>query len=160
MLLVNADDFGMSDGVNAGIVEAHRDGIVTSTTWLAAGDAAEAAVELATDCPQLDVGLHLALTGVPPVGDARPFRRQLDAEGRWPSGHVALVRWLVRTPDARRHVRAEWRAQAYRFQKRWSRPPTHLDSHQHVALLPSLQRIYVELAAELRIPVRIPQETR
>ncbi|MEO0559023.1 MAG: ChbG/HpnK family deacetylase, partial [Bacteroidota bacterium] len=62
---------------------------------------------------------------------------------------------------ARRFVRAEWRAQIYRFTQRWGRLPSHLDSHQHVALIPGLMRLYVELAAESGIhALRAPREVR
>ena len=158
-LIVNADDFGMSHAINAGIVEAHRGGIVTAASWLAAGDAAAAAAEQARACPDLDVGLHLALSGVRPSGDPAPFAGALDAEGRWPSGFGPLLRWLRRRRDAPAVVRAEWRAQLDRFGRVWGRPPTHLDSHQHLALLPGLQGVLIELACEAGVPaVRVPEE--
>ncbi|GAB5535182.1 MAG: hopanoid biosynthesis-associated protein HpnK [Rubricoccaceae bacterium] len=158
-LIVNADDFGLSESVNRGIVDAHTDGIVTSTTWLAGGDAADEAVELAP--PGLEVGLHLALTSVRPIGDPGPFRSILDDAGRWPSGYGSVIRWMLTTSDARRLIRAEWRAQLYRFRTRWGRLPSHLDSHQHVALIPGLMRVYVELAAESGIQaIRAPREVR
>jgi len=158
-LIVNADDFGLSESVNRGIVDAHANGIVTSTTWLAGGEAADEAVELAT--PQLEVGLHLALTSVRPTGDPSPFQSILDDEGRWPSGYGSVIRWMLTTPDARRLIRAEWRAQLHRFRDHWGRLPSHLDSHQHVALIPGLMRVYVELAVESDIhAVRAPREVR
>ena len=160
-LIVNADDFGLSDAINAGIVEAHRDGIVTSTTWLAEGDAAEAAVERAAACPRLDVGLHLALSDTRPSGDPAPFRSLLDADGRRASGFVPLMRWMRSRRDALTVVHAEWRAQLDRFQRLWGRLPTHLDSHQHLALVPGLQVVLVELARESGVPaLRVPQEVR
>ena len=161
MLIVNADDFGMSESINAGIVDAHRGGIVTSTTWLAEGDAAEAAVERAATSPQLDVGLHLALSDVRPSGDPEPFRDALGEDGRWPSGFAPLLRWMRGQRDARAVVHAEWRAQLDRFRRAWGRLPTHLDSHQHLALAPGLQLVLVELARAVGIPaLRVPQEVR
>jgi len=62
-LVVNADDFGFTLDVNAGIVEAHREGILTATTLMANGDAFEDAVRLARLTPGLDIGCHLALAG-------------------------------------------------------------------------------------------------
>ena len=158
-LIVNADDYGLSESVNRGIVDAHVNGIVTSTTWLAGGDAADAAVEQTP--PQLEVGLHLALTEVRPVGDTAPFRTLLDAAGRWPSGFGAVVRWMMKTSDAGEAVAEEWRAQINRFMASWSRLPSHLDSHQHIGLIPGLMTHVVELAAEYDIPaVRVPCEVR
>src|SRR5205823_12792504 len=62
-LVVNADDFGFTPDVNEGIVEAHRDGILTSTTLMANGAAFEDAVSRAAACPTLDIGCHLVLVG-------------------------------------------------------------------------------------------------
>ena len=160
-LIVNADDFGLSESVNRGIVDAHTNGILTSTTWLAGGEAAEDALALGLATPQLEVGLHVALSGVRPVGDPEPFRAVLDADGRWPSGFAWVLRWMLTTPGSRQLVEAEWRAQLRRFDKRWGRLPSHLDSHQHIALLPGLMRLSVELAADAGIPaIRVPLEVR
>jgi len=65
-LIVNADDFGFTRDVNQGIVEAHREGILTATTLMATGPAFEDAVRLARENPSLDVGCHLVLVGAPP----------------------------------------------------------------------------------------------
>ena len=62
-LVVNADDFGFTPDVNEGIVEAHRNGILTATTLMANGDAFDDAVRLAAEVPTLDVGCHLVLVG-------------------------------------------------------------------------------------------------
>lgn len=160
-LIVNADDLGLSLSVNRGIIDAHTDGIVTSTTWLAGGTAAEEAVELARPHRQLEVGLHLALTDVRPVGDPSPFRSVLGADGRWPTGFASVVRWMQATPYADRAVLAEWRMQLIRFTDRWGRTPSHLDSHQHIALLPGLMPHLVELAVSFGVrAVRVPSEVR
>src|SRR6201987_3103595 len=65
-LIVNADDFGFTRDVNQGIVEAHRQGILTATTLMASGAAFEDAVRLARENPTLDIGVHLVLVGEPP----------------------------------------------------------------------------------------------
>ena len=72
-LVVNADDFGFTRDVNQGIVEAHRDGILTATTLMATGAAFDDAVRLAKENPSLDMGCHLVLVGVARVS-ARAFR--------------------------------------------------------------------------------------
>ena len=159
-LIINADDFGQSESVNAGIAESYRDGVLTSATWLAGGNAAAAAAAL-DGLDGLDVGLHVALSGVRPVGDPSPFRDLLDREGRWPSRYPAVVRWLASRRDARALVETEWRAQIERFVEVWGRPPTHLDSHQHIALLPGLSALFARLASEAGVrAVRVPQEVR
>src|SRR5262249_48026924 len=69
-LIVNADDFGLADGVNLGILDAHFKGVVTSTTLLANGSAFDNAVMMLKSAPELGVGIHLNLTQGPPVSPA------------------------------------------------------------------------------------------
>src|SRR5580693_10381914 len=69
-LVVNADDFGFTRDVNQGIVEAHRNGILTATTLMATGAAFADAVRLAKENPALDIGCHLVLVGTPPFPDS------------------------------------------------------------------------------------------
>ena len=70
-LVVNADDFGFTRDVNAGIVAAHRDGILTATTLMATGEQFDDAVRLAREIPSLDVGCHLVLVGSAPYPSHR-----------------------------------------------------------------------------------------
>ena len=74
-LIVNADDFGFTKDVNAGIVEAHQCGILTATTLMANGAAFDDAVRLALENPSLDVGCHLVLVGPPGLPATLCFRR-------------------------------------------------------------------------------------
>ena len=73
-LIINADDFGLSPGVNRGILEAFKDGILTSTTMMVNMEHFDEAVEIAHRHPDLPVGIHLSLLWGPPV--ARPAKRQ------------------------------------------------------------------------------------
>jgi predicted glycoside hydrolase/deacetylase ChbG (UPF0249 family) len=105
VLIVNADDFGASDGVNRGIVEAHSDGIVTSTSLMVDGRAAAGAVELARSHPALAIGLHWDLDRVDAADGAAveaELARQLDAFqalfGRPPT-HVDSHHHVHRHPD-------------------------------------------------------------
>src|SRR5947208_14033868 len=72
-LIVNADDFGFTRDVNAGIIEAHRNGILTSTTLMANGDAFDDAVRLAHETPSLDIGCHLVLVQGQSLVTGKPF---------------------------------------------------------------------------------------
>src|SRR5512133_1746249 len=65
-LIITADDFGISRGINRGIVEAHLSGVVTSTSLMVDRPACEEAVALARQCPKLSLGLHLELDGIDP----------------------------------------------------------------------------------------------
>jgi predicted glycoside hydrolase/deacetylase ChbG (UPF0249 family) len=75
-LIVTADDFGISRGINRGILEAHLSGVVTSTSLMVDRPACEEAVALARRCPELSLGLHLELDGVDPEGVAAEIERQ------------------------------------------------------------------------------------
>jgi predicted glycoside hydrolase/deacetylase ChbG (UPF0249 family) len=128
VVVVNADDFGASDGVNRGIVEAHARGIVTSTSLMVDGAAAAAAVALAGDHPRLGVGLHWTLDGE----EGEPFVDFDDAAA----------------------VRAELSRQLETFRALIGGPPTHLDSHHHVHRRSDVAPIARELAAPLGVPLR------
>ena len=127
-LIVNADDFGASSGINRGILEAHRRGIVTSASLMVNMPAAEEAVLLSREVPQLSVGLHVNFTneGENPVVDLS------DAEA----------------------CREELQRQFERFQKLVGRLPTHLDSHQNVHRRPHLLPHFLEAASKYGLPMR------
>jgi len=155
-LVVNADDFGISERINAGILQAHREGIVTATSLMAVGRAFEHAVHLSRTVPALDVGVHLALVAEAPL--LRCNSSLSGTDGRFPASASALAcRWLtggIRKAD----VRAEWSAQIERILEHGIRV-THLDSHQHVHVLPGLYGLVLDLAARYDIAfVRVPVE--
>jgi predicted glycoside hydrolase/deacetylase ChbG (UPF0249 family) len=131
MLAVNADDFGFTRDVNDGIVAAHRDGILTSTTLMANGAAFEHAVELARDTPSLDIGVHFVLVGGP--------------------GQPATVAELIRALLLRRvDPYASLRTQIERILQAGLRP-THLDTHKHTHLLPPVLDAVARLGEEFGV---------
>jgi predicted glycoside hydrolase/deacetylase ChbG (UPF0249 family) len=135
-LIVNADDLGLSDGVNAGILRAHREGIVTSASLMVRGAAAPAAAALARDAPQLSLGLHLDL-----------------AEWRYRDGDWHAAYRVIDTDDAEA-VAAETARQLEAFQSLVGRDPTHLDSHQHVHRDEPVRSVALAVGRRLGIPVR------
>lgn len=135
-LIVNADDFGLSDGVNAGVVLAHRDGIVTSASLMVRGPAATRAAELAAACPRLSIGLHLDI-----------------AEWELRDGSWCPV-YLVVDTDDEHALRAEVEHQLARFRTLIGADPTHLDSHQHIHRDGAARSVAASLAAELGVPLR------
>jgi len=146
-LIVNADDFGWSEAVTSGILRAHRDGLVTSTTLMANLPGAEEALARARrEAPGLGIGLHLNLTeGRPLTGDAAaPL---MDGQGEFIRSLRSLVR-RVRTSEAARLAAArEWEAQILWARDRNLRP-THLDGHKHAHLAPPLLPIAIALAGK------------
>lgn len=140
-LVVNADDFGFTRDVNAGIVEAHRHGILTATTLMATGgatsDAFDDAVRLAKETPSLDIGCHLVLVQAPglPLSVAQLVRAVALRRIRI---YDELVKQVRRILDA-------------------GLSPTHLDTHKHTHLLPPVLEAVARISEEFRIPwVRRP----
>jgi len=147
-LIVNADDFGRTPGVNRGIVEAHTRGIVTSTTLMVNAPAAADAAALAKQHPELGVGLHLALTGGTATLPAEQLRTLMDGSGRLPARPEGLAQ-----ADPR-EILAEARAQLRRFCELTGAQPTHFDSHHHAHKLGGILEALVTLSWETGLPVR------
>ena len=135
-LIVNADDFGLSAGTNAGIVEAHEHGIVTSASLMVRQRAAQEAADYARRNPALSVGLHFDLG------------EWAMRDGEWVQADEA-----VPTEDAEAVTR-ELARQLGQFRELTDRDPTHLDSHQHVHRSEPAHSAVLAAAQELRVPVR------
>lgn len=149
LLIVNADDLGRTAGINAGVLAAHRDGIVSSATLMVASPAAAEAAAALADHPGLGVGLHVTLTGgAPPTLAAAAVPSLVDAAGRLPRRPEGLA------GASPADVLAEIRSQLQRFGDLTGRLPTHVDSHHHVHRLPPVLEAVVELAREHGLPVR------
>jgi predicted glycoside hydrolase/deacetylase ChbG (UPF0249 family) len=127
LLVVNGDDFGASEGINRGIVEANVHGVLTSASLMVTGRAVDEAVALSRDHPALGVGLHWDVWGE----DERAFD----------------TRDLVA-------VREEFARQLERFRALMGRDPTHIDSHQHAHLEPHLRETFAQLVEPLGVPLR------
>lgn len=145
-LIVNADDFGFTHDVNAGIVEAHRRGIVTATTLMANAPAFDHAVELARQNPTLDIGCHIVLIGGPSLAEPgvqlpRTVRQLL----------VRLAR--VRPPD---WIEREIEAQLEKILRAGLRV-SHLDTHKHTHLAPPVLEVVCRMSQKYSVPwVRRP----
>lgn len=126
--IVNGDDFGASRGINRGIVEAHCQGVLTSTSLMVNMPASEEAAILSRELPELSVGLHVNITTE-------------DGE---------LVVDLA-APD---RCRTELYSQLERFQDLMGRLPTHLDSHHNIHRSPQLLPHFLDLAQQYRLPLR------
>jgi predicted glycoside hydrolase/deacetylase ChbG (UPF0249 family) len=136
-LVVNADDFGFTRDVNQGIIEAHRNGILTATTIMSNGAAFDDAVRLARENPALDIGVHLVLVGQPP--------------------YPMTVAQLTRAVMLRRiKIYEELSAQVQRVLDAGLKP-SHLDTHRHTHLLPPVLNAVARISEEFKIPwVRRP----
>jgi chitin disaccharide deacetylase len=135
-LVVNADDLGLSPGVNHGIARAHLEGIVTSASFMVHQPAAEHAAELVQELPGMGIGLHVDL-------------------GEWvarPSGWEPLYAFVDDQDEAA--VAREVERQLALFENLVGHPPDHLDSHQHAHRSEPLRAILGRAADELRVPLR------
>lgn len=144
-LIVNADDLGWTDGVNRGILDAFRGGIVTSTSLLANGTAFAEAVKVAKSVPRLAVGVHLNLTDGEPVADRETVTSLLNDDGCFADGPESLLWKRARRGLVLDEVEEEWDAQIQKVRDAGIRP-THLDGHKHVHMLPGLFEIALRLA--------------
>ena len=154
LLIVNADDFGLTEGVCRAIVCAHRDGIVTSTSALAIGPAFARCASMLDAVPALGVGVHLAAVGEdPPLLSAREIPTLVDRRGRLPlSWRQFLPRMAVRRIDIG-DLEREFTAQLEAVRDRIGRARiTHLDTHQHLHLWPRIDALVCRLARRWQIP--------
>jgi len=144
-LIVNADDLGWTDGVNRGILDAFRSGIVTSTSVLANGTAFAEGLKAAKSAPRLGVGVHLNLSDGAPSADRESVTSLLNDEGNFSDGPEGLLLKRARGGLILDEVEEEWDAQIQKVRDAGVRP-THLDGHKHVHMLPGLFEIALLLA--------------
>jgi len=157
-LIVNADDLGWTAGVNRGIAEAHRHGIVTSTSLLANGSAFADGVKTASELPGLGVGVHLNLSDGAPIAPAERVKSLLNEDGEFAGGPESLLMRLTTQSLQAKEVEREWDAQIEKVRGAGIRP-THLDGHKHVQMLPGLFGIALRLAKRHGIAaVRVSHE--
>jgi predicted glycoside hydrolase/deacetylase ChbG (UPF0249 family) len=157
-LIVNADDLGWTEGVNRGIAEAHRNGIVTSASLLANGVAFVSGVDLARTTPGLGVGVHLNLSDGEPVAQRESVTTLLNDRGELEGRPESLLLRLARRSVLLDEVEREWDAQIQKVRDSGVEP-THLDGHRHVHMLPGLFEIALRLAKKHGIAaVRISHE--
>ena len=149
-LIVNADDFGLTESVNRGILETHGRGIVTSTTLLANGAAFESAVALARASPGLGVGVHLNLSDGRPVAAPATVKSLLNGRGYFSSGPAELMMRMLSGKLSLAEVEREWRAQIEKVRGAGV-AVTHLDGHKHVHMLPPVFPIAARLARDYDI---------
>jgi chitin disaccharide deacetylase len=145
-LIVNADDFGFTPGVNRAIVEAHTGGVVTSSTLMANGRAFGEAVQLAKASPNLSVGCHVVLIDGRPVLDSSTISTIADPGGFRDGLKAFAARALARRMQAS-EIEAEARAQIQRIQSAGI-VVSHFDTHKHTHIFPQILRPLLRAARE------------
>lgn len=149
-VIINADDFGLCEGVNAGIIKAFREGILTSASLMTNTPGFEQAVELAKANPSLGIGLHLNIVRGKPLTEFSKISSLLRQDGYFYGSVYPLFLGLIRKKIKMEEVEREWRAQ---IEKGLSAGLnlTHLDSEKHVHTFPPLFTLTLKLAIEYKI---------
>lgn len=157
--IFNADDFGISKGVNAAIVKAHREGILNSASLMINQKYAAEAVKLAKEMPELEMGLHVNLTNEYPAASAQEIPLLVDGQGKLKNGFVNLLLLSFLKPrQLRLQVEIEMRAQIAKYLTT-GLPLQHLDSHRHVHMIPQIFKTMRKLQKEFEVPrIRVMNE--
>jgi hopanoid biosynthesis associated protein HpnK len=157
-LIVNADDFGLTSGVNRAIIEGHTSGAITSATLMANMPAFDAAVRLAKDHPSLGVGLHINITQGRPVAGASQVGSLLNDRGEFWGTSGAILKRMLAGRFKIEEVITELRAQIEKALNAGLRL-THVDSHKHTHALPQICDAIISTIKEYGInAIRAPRE--
>jgi chitin disaccharide deacetylase len=158
-LIVNADDFGLSPEVNAGVIRAHRDGILGSASLMVAEPAAKAAADLARQNPALDVGLHAVVCRGRSILNAAHLPGAVDASGHFLENPVLAGMRYFFDRSMRTKMTDELRAQVERHLELVGYL-NHIDGHLNFHVHPLFADILIELAVEYKVPcIRLPRES-
>jgi hopanoid biosynthesis associated protein HpnK len=159
ILIINADDFGMSPAVNAAVLRAHLEGVLTSTSLMVNGRAFNDAVRMAGDHPDLGVGIHVTLGRGKSTLSQAEIPRLVDPTGSLPdSPTLAGLRYFF-SRGVRTQLGKEIEAQIQKFLDT-GLVPSHVDGHLHLHVHPTILSILLPLAERYAIPAfRLPRES-
>jgi chitin disaccharide deacetylase len=146
-LIINADDFGLTEQVSRAIIRAHREGILTSTTFMVNFPWAEQMAPMLQEAPDLGVGIHLNLTTGSPLLPPDQVRSLVNHAGQFSRAVLRLL-FRVDLTEARR----EWSAQVERGIALLGCRPTHLDTHRYLQGYPPFAEVMLEVARAYGIP--------
>ncbi len=149
-IIFHGDDFGLTTGVNHGIIHGYQHGLLTSTSLMAVGEAAEEAMGLAVSNPGLDVGIHLVLVDESPLLPPTALSTLVSRNGLLPSRNQMLKAIVSQKLDYGQ-VEAECCAQVEKVLTKGIRI-SHLDSHQFIHLFPGIFRVCRNIAQRYHIP--------
>ncbi len=159
-LIVNADDFGISEEVNDAVIRAHREGVLTSTSLMVTGAAFEQAVELAKENPGLAVGIHLVTVVGQSVLPHSEIPTLVDEQGNFSNNPTLAGLKYYFSSRARRELRKELAAQFEKFHSTGLRL-SHIDGHLHLHAHPVIFRAALELGVKYdALRMRVPSEER
>ncbi len=149
-MVVTADDFGLAHHIDMGIIEAVRGGAISSISVCACGRNVDQALSLISGIKGLDMGIHLVISHEVPVSRPSKIPSLINSSHRFYPKEILILKYLSGGLNLD-EVRREWEAQMEFLLKKGIRP-THMNSHQHLHLLPSLLKIAIKLQEEYKIP--------
>ena len=159
-VIINADDFGMSEEVNEAVIRAYREGVLTSTSLMVTGAAFEQAVKLAKENPGLAVGIHLVTVVGTSVLSHSEIPALVDEGKNFSNNPTAAGLKYYFSSRARRQIRKELSAQFERF-RATGLPLSHIDGHLHLHVHPVIFNTALELGTKYGAPrMRVPAEER
>ena len=161
-LIINADDFGMTTGVNRAVVHAHQNGVLTSTTLMATGAASDEAIRMAIEAKTLDVGCHVVLLEGQPILNAKEIpslaTQHADGSTRFRRGFGAFIKAALTGRLHGEDIYRETKAQIQRLSEAGI-DVLHLDTHKHAHVFPEVFRPLLRAAADCGVrAVRNPFE--
>ncbi|MEN6356503.1 MAG: hopanoid biosynthesis-associated protein HpnK [Armatimonadota bacterium] len=158
LLIINADDFGASKGVNAAVARVRQYGLLTSASLMVTGNAVDEAVSIARSDPQLTVGLHLALSNAHCVLDPEQIPDLVGADGKFGNNPAACAFRYYFDRRVKKQLESEIEAQFEAF-ARTGLPLSHVDGHQHLHMHPALLPTVIELARRYGAKgIRLPRD--
>lgn len=157
-VIINADDFGLTRGINQAIIECYKKGVITSSSLIPNGKYFKDAVELVKDNVGLDLGIHLTLIEEKPILSKGEIPSLLNENGYFYNDHFKFIQKYIARTIKKDEIEKELRSQIERCLKE-NIELTHIDSHQYIHLLPSILNIAMKLAKEYKIPfIRYPHK--
>ncbi|MBO7484285.1 MAG: ChbG/HpnK family deacetylase [Alphaproteobacteria bacterium] len=158
-VIFNADDFGISPGVNQAIFKAHAEGILNSTSLMVNQQFADEAVKMAQKMPNLSVGLHINLTNETPAANSDDIPLLVGADGKFKNGFVKLlILSFLHPKKLQSEAYLEVKAQIEKYLKTGLKLE-HLDGHRHVHMIPAIFKAVKQLQTEYNVPrIRVMNE--
>jgi predicted glycoside hydrolase/deacetylase ChbG (UPF0249 family) len=154
-LIINADDFGLSDPVNKAIDYCFNHRLINSTSMMVNTPEFEQACQLAnTSWYKNHIGLHVNLTEGRPISNFN-IKKYLDAEGHWDSHTITAFR-LTESAEVKKAFRTEILVQLKRFEDAGFKP-SHINAHHHTHTLPWLFPVFLQICSEKKYPLRLAQ---
>jgi chitin disaccharide deacetylase len=159
-LIINADDFGVSEEVNEAVIRAYKEGVLTSTSLMVTGAAFDQAVKLAKQNPGLSIGIHLVTVVGKSVLSHSEIPHLVNREGNFSNNPTVAGLKYYFSPSARRELRKELSAQFEKFHST-GLPLSHIDGHLHLHVHPVIFKAALELGARYGTRrMRVPEEER